>query len=140
MMKPLRKRHLQIWVALAILIPVGVVAAYSVVPKQVIDKLLQEDKSIALPVEIKKWAGKNYAVFLRSSADGKHYQLQWSVIDASTAPSSLIYQIKHDEKELIGRIAEKGNYYFPLNTGSGNNYRFVLYDIIHQQVIDTIKF
>jgi L-2-hydroxyglutarate oxidase LhgO len=140
MIKPLRKRHLQVWIALAILLPVGIISAYRVVPKQVIDALLQEDKSTALPVEIKKLSRKDYAVFLRSSNDKKHYQLQWNVIDASTAPSSLIYQITQGEKELIGRVAAKGDYYFPLSADSSNSYNFVLYDIIHQQAIDTIKF
>ena len=140
MIKPLRKRHLQIWIALAILLPVGIISAYRVVPKPILDKLLQEDKSIALPVEIKKVVRKDYTVCLRSSYDKSKYQLQWNVIDASTVPSSLIYQMKGSEKELIGRVGAKGSYYFSLRADSGSNCNFVLYDIIHQQAIDTIKF
>src|SRR5947208_1109797 len=107
MIKPLRKRHLQIWMARAILMPVGIISAYRVVPKPILNKLLQEDKSIALPMEIKKVARKDYSACLRSSDDRKLYQLLWNVIDACTAPSSLIYQISHGDKELIGRVAMK---------------------------------
>jgi L-2-hydroxyglutarate oxidase LhgO len=139
MMKPLRKRHLQIWVALAILLPVGIISGYRVVPLRVIGKLLQDDKSIALPAEVKKVTRKDYSACLRSSDDKKLYQLQWNVIDASTVPSSLIYQMNGSENELIGRVAAKGSYYFSLSADS-RSYNFVLYDIIHQQAIDTIKF
>src|SRR5882672_2992665 len=104
MIKPLRKRHLQIWTLLAVLIPAGIISAYLVVPKEAFDKLLQEDKTAALPVEIKKMEQKNYSSYLRSSADRKNYQLQVDIINESTAPSSLIYQITKGEKELIGRV------------------------------------
>jgi hypothetical protein len=75
-MKPLRKRHLQAWTLLAILIPAGIISGYMAVPKNVFNKLLQEDKTAALPVVINKIEKKNYSVYLRSSADKKNYQLQ----------------------------------------------------------------
>jgi hypothetical protein len=45
MIKQLRKRHLQIWVALAVLIPVGIVAGWMAVPKKVTQELLQPPAS-----------------------------------------------------------------------------------------------
>ena len=140
MIKPLRKRHLQIWALLAVLIPAGIISAYLVVPKDALDKLLQEDKTAALPVEIKKIEQRNYNAYLRSSADKKQYQLQVNIINESTTPSSLIYQINSGEKELIGRVATRGNYFFSVKADNTNAYNFILYDIIHQQTIDTLKF
>lgn len=140
MIKPLRKKHLQIWTLLAILIPAGIISAYIVVPKEALDKLLQEDKTAALPIEIKKVEQKDYTAFLRSNDDRNNYQLQVNIINESTASSSLIYQITKGEKELIGRVATRGNYFFSLKTDSTNTYNFILYDIIHQQTIDTLKF
>ncbi len=140
MIKPLRKKHLQIWMLLAVLIPAAIISAYVVVPKEALDKVLQQDNSAALPAVIKKVDRTNYTALLRRSADKKNYQLQLNVINESTAPSSLIYQINKTEKELIGRIANKGNYYFSLKADSINKYHFILYDIIHQQNIDTLNF
>ncbi|MGG9960611.1 hypothetical protein [Ferruginibacter sp. SUN106] len=140
MIKPLRRRHLQIWSLLAILIPAGIISAYIVVPEKVLSKLIEENKAAALPVEIKKLQRKNYVAFLRSSTDRKNYQLQISIISESTTPSSLIYQIHKNDKELIGRTATKGSYYFPLKADSTGSYNFLLYDIIHQQNIDTLNF
>ncbi len=140
MTKRLRKRHLLIWTILAILIPAAIISAYRVVPKQTQDILLQQDKTIALPVEIKKIERNNFTAFLRSSEDRKNYQLQWDVTNESTAPSILIYQENNNEKELIGRLASKGSYYFSIKADSTNRYNFILYDIIHQQTIDSINF
>jgi L-2-hydroxyglutarate oxidase LhgO len=140
MIKPLRKRHLQIWTLLAIVIPAGIISAYMAVPKEALDKLLQEDKTVALPVEIKKVERKDCTAFLRSNNERNKYQLQVNIIDEATTPSSLIYQITKGEKELIGRLATKGNYYFSLKADSTSTYNFILYDIIHQQTIDTLKF
>ncbi len=158
MIKSQRKRHLQVWTWLAVLIPAGIISGYLVIPGEVTDKLLQVENLAALPVVISKFEGKDYTVYLRSSAEKTIYQLQWVNTEASTFPSSLIYKASSESRsiplvamgtskggdlkptELIGRIEAKGNYYFSLKTDSTGTYNFILYDIIHQQSIDTIKF
>lgn len=139
-MRPLRKRHLQVWTLLAVLIPVGIISGYLVIPKEATSKLLQEDNTAALPVVIHNIEGKGYSVYIRSSDDRRKYQLQWINRKASTVPSSLIYKISNIEKELIGRVESQGSYYFPLKTDSAGTYNFILYDIIHKQTIDTLNF
>jgi len=89
---------------------------------------------------INKMETKNYSVYLRSSADKKNYQLQWINTRASTQPSSLIYKESNGEKELIGRIGSNGTYFFTLKADSTNRYKFILFDIIHRQTTDIIKF
>ncbi len=140
MIKPLRKRHYQIWAILAFLIPAGIVSAYFAVPEQAFSNLLQQDKTTPLPVIISKTDKKKYSVYLRSSNDKNEYQLQWVNKKQSALPSSLIYTISNTQKELIGRIASEGNYFFALPKDTTHKYHFILYDIIHQQTIDSIKF
>jgi hypothetical protein len=140
MMKPLRKRHLQVWTLLAVLIPAGIISGYFVIPKEATNKLIQEDSTAALPVTVNKIDRKGYLVYLRSSADKMNLQLQWINTKASIIPSSLIYKTGNAEKELIGRVEGQGSFYFPLKADSTNTYHFILYDIIHQQTIDTINF
>ena len=41
MTKRLRKRHLQIWIIMAMLLPVGIIVAWMSVPKKVTQELLQ---------------------------------------------------------------------------------------------------
>jgi hypothetical protein len=139
MIKPHRKRHLQVWLLLAVLIPAGIISAYMVVPKPVNDKLLQEDRTEPLPVIINKFEGKDFRLFLRSSPDRKNYQLQWSSLKESAQPSLLIYKEVNGEKELIGRIGSAGNYFFPLKEDPAGGYKLILYDIIQQKTTAVIK-
>jgi hypothetical protein len=148
MIKPLRKKHVQIWFYLAILIPLGIVSAWLAVPKAVTDRILHPGPSYELPVLIKTISKDNYSVSLRRQEDWSAVQLEWNNHLALTAPSAIIYQT-HPEKGtdslegagLIGRIDSRGTYYFPLKNDSVNiHFHFMLYDIIHHKVIDRINF
>jgi hypothetical protein len=148
MIKPLRKRHLQIWTCMAVLIPLGIISAWLVVPKPVTDRLLDPASSNALQVVIKTISTDHYSVSLRKEENGSSIQLEWINKSPLTAPSAIIYQT-HPEKgmdsleaaALIGRIDSRGVYHFPLKNDSLNLHaHFVLYDIVHHQVIDRINF
>ena len=145
MIKPLRKRHLQIWMILAILIPIGIISAYISIPKTTTNKLLQSTVGEALPVLIKSIDRTSYAASLRTNKDSSQLQLEWKNRAASVYPSSLIYQLAENSDDIkqaaiIGRVEARGDYYFSLKKDSTKYFRFVLYDIIHQQTIDSINF
>ena len=144
MIKPLRKRHLQIWSVLAVLIPVGIIGALIVRPKPANDKTLQPSSTEALPVIIKKIEKENYTVSLRGNNQNAT-QLEWINKTVLTFPTATIYKTVSGNKgiagaELIGRIEARGTYHFALKPDSANNYYFILYDFIKQQVIDSINF
>ena len=148
MIKSLRKRHWQIWRGMAILLPVGMICAWLVVPKPVRDHVWQPASSVALPVIIKSVKNENYTVGLRTNHDRSAWQLEWINREPLTSPSALIYELppsdtsQHFENAgLIGRLDARGVYHFTLKKDSANTPRqFVLYDIIHHQVIDRINF
>jgi|SRR5689334_12213629 len=143
MIRPLRKRHLQIWSALAVLIPVSIVSAIIVRPKSITGSLLQPTTIAALPVVIKTIEKENYVVRLRGSARSAT-ELEWVNKNTLTFPTAVIYKThgafspQHDD--LIGRIEARGTYCFPLRPDSARSYHFILYDFIHQQKIDSINF
>lgn len=148
MIKPLRKRHLQTWTGIAVLLPVGMICAWLVVPKPVKDHLWQPAPTVALPVIIKSVKKENYTVNLRTSNDRSSIQLEWINQFAPTSPSALIYELSQSDTsqqienaDLIGRLDSKGVYHFALKKESAKTpMQFVLYDIIHHQVIDRINF
>ena len=145
MIKPLRKKHFQIWMVLAILIPVGIISAYISIPKTTTNKLLQPTAGEALPVLIKSIDRTDYATSLRTNKDSSQWQLEWKNKTTSVYPSSLIYQLAENsdgikQAAIIGRVEARGDYYFSLKKDSTNNYRFVVYDIIHQTKIDSLNF
>jgi hypothetical protein len=53
MIKSLRKRHLQIWILWAVLLPLGIVTAWMAVPKKVTQQLLQEPASKASTFQLR---------------------------------------------------------------------------------------
>jgi hypothetical protein len=144
----LRKRHLQIWTGIAVLLPVGMVCAWLVVPKPVRDHLLQPASTGALPVVMKSISKENYAVSLRTNNDRSALQLEWINLTALTSPSAIIYELSPSDRGqlvenagLIGRIDSRGVYHFALKKEAADTpVQFVLYDIIHHQVIDHINF
>ena|SRR5436190_22546978 len=152
MIKSLRKRHLQIWSVLAVLIPVGIVSAIIVRPKPVVNAVLQPVLTEALPVVIKTIEKENYTVSLRGN-DQTPTQLEWINKNVLTFPTATIYKaslnpsqggisesFRPETSELIGRIEARGVYRFALKPDTTNKYQFILYDFIHQQKIDSVDF
>jgi len=146
MIKALRKKHLQVWTLLAILLPVGIIAAAIALPEQQYDKLLQPASTDALPMLVKINEMAGYTVSLRSSQDKTSWQLEWNNKSTLTSPSALIYQVDKSGDDisnalLIGRINGKGVFRFGLrNSANDAAYHFVLYDIIHHRQINTVDF
>jgi len=150
MIKPLRKRHLQVWIALAVLIPAGIAAAIAVIPKPAKDKLFQPGVSEALLVVLKTIDRATYTVRLRSNTDTTMLQLEWVNKNVLSYPTALIYQLPSVDTDIenagsgaviIGRIEATGIYHFQLKKDAVQlTYRYVLYDIIHHQKIDSFIF
>jgi len=146
MIRPLRKRHLFIWRLLAFLLPAGIIIAWLSIPKQSAQILLQPEKTIPLLVVLSKAENENYSVSIRGNTDTSKIQLEWINKKTLEYPTATIYAASENGKikdaKLIGRIEACGNWYFPLDSnfknGSGRK-NFILYDFIHQQVIDTIN-
>jgi hypothetical protein len=147
MIKPLRKRHRQIWMAWAVLLPVGIVFAWLVIPNQAPVKLLQASSEKPLPVEKKSVDKDNYTVNLRTNNENSAWQLEWINKTALMVPSAVIYKVDDpgadiSQSKLIGRIEANGRYIFPLEPDSTGykDLKLVLYDFIHDKKIDSINF
>ncbi|HZE84522.1 MAG TPA: hypothetical protein VE035_09445 [Puia sp.] len=146
MIKTLRKRHLQAWTALSVLLPVGIISAWMVIPGPVKDRLLQPASTMALPVLFRTVDKGSYSASLRGSRDSSSLQLEWINRSALTSPSAIIYRSASatggaEGAEIIGRIGARGTYRWPLKKDSvGNGLHFLVYDIIHHQLIDRINF
>lgn len=145
MIKPLRKRHQQIWYALSVLLPVCIIMAWVVIPAKPINTLTQPTFSKALPKLIRSVKKEKYTLNLRCTENGWNCQLEYINEQPLTIPSLLIYMMEPgaqtiDGHQLLGRIESRGSYHFRLREASFNGATgFILYDFIHHQVIDTIK-
>jgi hypothetical protein len=153
MIRPLRKRHLQIWSTLLVLIPAGIIMAWLSIKKPVHNNVLQPASEQALPKVILSVEKESYTVRLRSNESGAR-QLEWVNKDVLRVPSAVIYKtspnpsqggtygkFSAEHAELIGRIEARGTYHFPLKEDSSNlPPQFILYDFIHEKIIDSVKF
>lgn len=154
MIKALRKRHRQIWLAWAILIPAGIVFAWLAIPNQPAVRLLKENSPLHLPEVVYSTDRADYLVSIRSDKTNKTWQLEWKNKTALTVPSAVIYRIQTAgtgssgemfdpiKAELLGRIEARGDYIFPIQIDSTGRspLHLVLYDFIHEKIIDTINF
>lgn len=154
MIKSLRKRHRLIWIAWAVLLPVGIVLAWLVIPDQSSVKLLKSSSIELLPVILKSKDAKDYSINIRSNKENTVWQLEWRNKTVLRVPSAVIYNaslspsnagtsdaFNPEQSFLIGRIETKGDYVFPLKSDSADlqHLRFILYDFIHDKIIETIN-
>lgn len=152
MIKPLRKRHLEIWMAIALLLPAGIIFSWLVIPNPVPIKKISSKSMALLPIIQEKRETLLYCINIRSDADKTNWQLEWKNKLPLTVPSAVIYRVplnpvggrsfKPGDAALIGRIEAKGDYIFPLKNDSTQNagMNFMLYDFIHEKIIDSINF
>ena len=155
MTKPLRKRHLQIWIGFAVLIPVGIALAWLAIPNSEPVQLLQAPTVDLLPIIINTRDKRDYTINIRTNKSTTQLQLEFKNKIPLTVPSAVIYKaspspskggvagsFKAENAELIGRIEARGDYVFPILADSTGNkqFHFILYDFIRQQIIDSINF
>lgn len=148
MIKPLRKRHLQAWLLLAVLIPAGIISAVISLPKEARSKLLQPAAGTALPIVVKTVDKQDYTATLRCNTDTSAMQMEWVSKQVLTIPSALLYKVHSPQDDIekdaagaviIGRVEAMGTYYFALPKDTATQY-FILYDIIHHKKIDSLTF
>lgn len=143
MTKSLRKRHLQFWTALLVLLPAGIISARLLTPAPPVDALLQPAGAMMLPIIAHSAEKENYNVYVRKSNDST-FQLHWVNKNILTVPTATIYLVPQSSNtvkngQLIGRIEARGTYLFPLKSDIVHEH-LVVYDFIHQQIIDTVNF
>lgn len=134
------------------LLPIGIIVAWTSIPQQAKDKLLQPVPVQALSNVLASVDNSDYTVRIRSNADTSQLQLEWINKKTLTYPTATIYwslNMKDDinDAALIGRIEARGTYYFLFANGkdqiqifSSKGFHFFVYDFIHKQVIDTLTF
>lgn len=144
MVKSLRKRHLQIWSMLLVLLPAGIISARLATRKTPAQALLQPDSIAPLPVIIYRAETAAYTATIRKAGDSS-FQLEWTNKIPLTVPTCNVYSMPEGSSTinnavLIGRIEALGTYRFALSHGIGNVHHLVLYDFIHGKAVDSVFF
>lgn len=140
MTRSLRNKHGQVWLAIAVFLPAMVVFLWFVVPTTVPVKTLLRPTAELLPVIKATGESARYFINIRSNTEKTGWQLQWRNKLAMTVPSAVIYLVENEKSSrLVGRVEARGEYLFPLHQ-PGNELNLVVYDFIHEKVIDSLHF
>lgn len=145
MIRPLRKRHLWMWLVLMLVLPIGFFAAISVIPDSEIpeQKVQFEASAISTPLvmeHVEVALGLNFR--FHASVDSlKRNQLVVEVKKTLDQPSSFIYIADEDVNEiaraqLVGSLGPRRRYQFELDTALDvqSLTTILLYDKIKDEV------
>lgn len=143
MIRPLRKKHLQVWVVLTVLLPLGIVAAYRSVPPPLIEPRELLPSGTVFPFIGEPAMSEDHAVPLRNNAD-RQEQLDRILKNPLPVPSAFVYcQSKKsrqpaDENKLNGvagsketRVLDPHQQHYMVADEIGTT--FLLHDAVHSR-------
>jgi hypothetical protein len=145
MISQLRKRHLTIWMALAVLLPIGFIAAILSIPTPATMAQLASSVPPALPTVLA--SGETPELKLnRRTANQPDQQLEVIIKQPLTHASALVYLSEEGKAmgkrpgTLLGRLGSKGVYRFavPAVLSTEKTWKVILYDALKDQRIQTI--
>jgi len=139
----LRKRHRQIWGLLIFALPVLIFLSRLAIPIYPISKTEESSSNYFLPVLLKKYEKNNYTLIVKTDTQHTVQSFEWINKQPLQSPTALLYltnatkEFSTSDALLVGRIEARGRHHFLVEK---NHYsQLVVYDFIHNKVIDTIK-
>lgn len=144
MISQLRKRHFRLWVALAVTLPLGFVAAYRGIPTPLRGSL-PDLNAEALPTLLAASETADFRVSRRFSAQTGAQQLEVVLKGPLRQASALVYwrgderPISPVEARLLGPLGAQGVYRFALPAGTAEKAagRVLFYDKIKGEAFAT---
>ena len=149
MVHTLRRRHLFIWILWAILIPLGLVAAFSVVEEQKIpfeQQTLYSSPNYSTETPIAGNVGRDISWSLWKGEDSTQLRVFAEIHTPLTHPAAFVYVVPTLEAPLssadvVGKLGPVGTYEFTFNKDwlSDQGVCFVVHDPIKSQTIHTVE-
>jgi len=139
-----RKRHIQSWILLALLLPLGMGSAWYVRPRQPIQQELLSIP-VELPLLVRAYRGAGTEIRILKDSVGAALQLEWTTTKVPDFPVLLIFDNRHHTQgamgRYIGRVEGPRTYRYPLPEDTDTErFDFSLYDPLHKRVIEQFKF
>ncbi len=139
----LRRAHRRIWYALAVLLPLGWLAAVLAIPQDVRQEPVRRPHLAALPLLLSSKESGPFLINLRGDSARVQKQLEILVKSPQTNPSTLVYWSGPGaQSSLLGALQTRGLYRFALDSlaarESGGTLR--LEDPIERRTLRTVRF
>ena len=142
MIRPLRKLHFYGWILIGILLPVGFISAYLVIPDQAVINGDIPPISTALPLSEIIFTKDMSDMLLNIRQENDKQQIELVIKKPLTVPNSSLYLSDDpqpsniDQMLLLGSIETRGIYRF--NYPVARTY-LLFYDGISQRVFNSVK-
>ena len=148
MIPELRKRHKWMWLILTVLLPLGFITAYSLMPKPavLVNEQLPTSKPIPLTKVVSNRQTPQFDVSLREDNGLGIKQIEIKVKENLTRPSNHIYlsdktSVGIENAQFLGVLTSKKAHHFNLNPAMTyqNAYVVLFYDKIAEEVYEEVQ-
>lgn len=125
------------------LLPLGIIAAVISRKPEAIIKSTPAQKEELQPVVIKEQMWKGNFIQLRGKDVSAVTQLVWIQKEFLDVPSATLYLSSAEVNSIsqatyIGRVEGRGDYVFSVSQNPAPPFYLIVYDFIHQKIIDRI--
>lgn len=112
----LRKTHRYAWYALAILLPMGWLAAIRAIPGEIRQQPVRREQALALPVLAQSRQSGDLLINLRQDSSGTKRQLEIFIQKPLTEPNTAVILENQPTDQLIGLLGTRGVWRFELDS------------------------
>ncbi|MCK6691202.1 MAG: hypothetical protein L6Q97_03765 [Thermoanaerobaculia bacterium] len=133
----LRKTHRYAWYALAILLPMGWLAAIRAIPGEIRQQPVRREQALALPVLAQSRQSGDLLINLRQDSSGTKRQLEIFIQKPLSNPNTLVILENQHAEQLIGLLGTRGVWRFDLDSLTVP-IKLRLEDKIHNRVLQKL--
>ena len=136
----LRKIHRYTWFSLAVLLPLGWLAAIWVIPREVWQTPVRPEQPAQLPIVLQSKESGDFVINLRQDSAGEQRQIEIFIKKPLTNPNTTI-TVEGQEKTL-GLLGTRGVWRFDLDSLSAqsNPLKLRFEDKIQERILRTVTF
>lgn len=143
----LRKAHRYTWFLLAVLLPLGWLAAIWATPEQVWQTPVRTGMPEQLPVLLQSRETGDFVVNLRQDTAARHRQIEVFITKPLTDPNMAIVfrpedEVRDQKESLLGLLGSRGVWRFELDSLQSVQQKFTLQleDKIQDRTLRNIRF
>lgn len=133
----LRKTHRYAWYALAVLLPVGWLAAIRAIPGDIRQQPVRREQAPALPVLTQSRQSGDLLINLRQDSNGTRRQLEIFIQKPLTNPNALVILESQNAEQALGLLGTRGVRRFNLDSLT-TPIKLRLEDKIHGRVLQKL--
>lgn len=115
MTPPLRRAHRIIWLLLAVMLPLGFVAALLAYRSPLQQEPVIQPQAAPLPIILRSVSTDNLVINLRRSAQGAEQQLEITLKPPFEVPSAVVGIRQNGNWQTVGLLNAPGIYRFPVH-------------------------